>query len=55
MPVNLYDTRTLLASGEAYAPQPTFLRDRYFPTGAGEPKNRSGMRKFFTLFRFVCR
>lgn len=32
MAVNLYDTRTLLASGEAYAPQPSFLRDRYFPT-----------------------
>ena len=32
MAANLYDTRTLLASKEVYAPQASFLRDRYFPT-----------------------
>lgn len=32
MAVNLYDTRTMLAAKEVFAPSSTFLRDRYFPT-----------------------
>lgn len=32
MAINLYDTRTMLAAKEVFAPKATFLRDRYFPT-----------------------
>ena len=32
MAINLYDTRTMLAAKEVFAPSSTFLRDRYFPT-----------------------
>ena len=32
MAINLYDTRTMLAAKEIFAPKSTFLRDRYFPT-----------------------
>ena len=32
MAVNLYDTRTMLAAKEIFAPKASFLRDRYFPT-----------------------
>lgn len=32
MPINLYDTRTMLAAKEVFAPKASFLRDRYFPT-----------------------
>ena len=33
---NLYDTRTLLQAKEVYAPQASFLRDRYFPTSEAD-------------------
>ena len=32
MAINLYDTRTMLEAKEVFAPQSSFLRDRYFPT-----------------------
>ena len=32
MGINLYDTRTMLAAKEVFAPKASFLRDRYFPT-----------------------
>ncbi len=32
MAINLYDTRTMLAAKEVFAPKASFLRDRYFPT-----------------------
>ncbi len=32
MAINLYSTRTMLAAKEVFAPNASFLRDRYFPT-----------------------
>ena len=36
MPINIYQTKTMLAAVEQMAPVTSFLRDRYFPTGAGD-------------------
>ena len=34
--LNFFDTYVLTAISEEIVPQPTFFRDRYFPTGAGD-------------------
>ncbi len=34
--LNFFDTYTLTAIAEEIVPQPTFFRDRYFPSGAGD-------------------
>ena len=34
--LNFFDTYTLIAINEEVAPQPSFFRDRYFPTGEGD-------------------
>ncbi len=34
--LNFFDTYTLMAITEEIAPQPSFFRDRYFPTGEGD-------------------
>lgn len=36
MPFNFYDTHTLIMAIEGIDPAPSFLRDRYFPSGAGD-------------------
>lgn len=36
MPINIYQTKTMLAAVNQMAPATAFLRDRYFPTGAGD-------------------
>ena len=36
MSINLYLTKTMLAAVKQMAPATSFLRDRYFPTGAGD-------------------
>ena len=36
MSINIYLTKTMLAAVEQMAPATSFLRDRYFPTGAGD-------------------
>lgn len=36
MPIDIYKTKTMLAAVEQMAPATSFLRDRYFPTGAGD-------------------
>ena len=36
MNVNIYKTKTMLAAVEQLKPVTSFLRDRYFPTGAGD-------------------
>ena len=36
MPINLYDTYTMLEAVKLMKPRSTFLRDRYFPTGAND-------------------
>ncbi len=36
MPINIYQTKTMLAAVKQMSPVTSFLRDRYFPTGAGD-------------------
>ena len=36
MSINIYQTKTMLAAVKQMAPATSFLRDRYFPTGAGD-------------------
>lgn len=36
MSINIYKTKTMLAAVEQMKPATSFLRDRYFPTGAGD-------------------
>ena len=36
MAINIYQTKTMLAAVKQMAPATSFLRDRYFPTGAGD-------------------
>ena len=36
MSINIYQTKTMLAAIKQMAPATSFLRDRYFPTGAGD-------------------
>lgn len=36
MPINIYQTKTMLAAIKQMTPVTAFLRDRYFPTGAGD-------------------
>ncbi len=36
MPIDLYKTQTMLAAVKQMTPVTSFLRDRYFPTGAGD-------------------
>ena len=36
MPINIYQTQTLVAAGELVLKKPTFLRDRYFKTGEND-------------------
>lgn len=36
MPINIYETQTMIAAMALMPPRPTFLRDRYFPTTEGD-------------------
>lgn len=36
MPINIYTTKTMLAAVKQIKPATSFLRDRYFPSGAGD-------------------
>lgn len=41
--LNFFDTYLLIAINEEIVPQPSFFRDRYFPTGArGHFRSRQG-------------